>query len=54
MTCSDDFSSGTAKLSDQAMTWIYEAALIKTAVAFEKLMLDCIVTAVNMPEPTST
>ncbi|MFF7925535.1 hypothetical protein ACFZDP_31060 [Streptomyces mirabilis] len=36
-----------AKLSDQAMTWIYEAALIKTAVAFEKLMLDCIVTAVN-------
>jgi hypothetical protein len=43
-----------AKLSDQAMTWIYEAALIKTAVAFEKLMLGCIVTAVNMPEPTST
>ncbi|WP_328978448.1 hypothetical protein [Streptomyces canus] len=36
-----------AKVSDQAMTWIYEAALIKTAVAFEKLMLDCIVTAVN-------
>ncbi|MFF7250447.1 hypothetical protein ACFZBU_42020 [Embleya sp. NPDC008237] len=37
----------TAKLTDQAMTWVYEAALVKTAVAFEKLMLDCLVTAIN-------
>jgi len=35
------------KLTDQAMTWVYEAALIKAAVAFEKLMLDCLVTAIN-------
>ncbi|MFD4630261.1 hypothetical protein ACFVYR_20745 [Streptomyces sp. NPDC058284] len=36
-----------AKLTDQALTWVYEAALVKTAVAFEKLMLDCLITAVN-------
>lgn len=36
-----------AKLTDQAMTWTYELALIKTAVAFEHLMLECIVCAVN-------
>jgi len=34
-------------LSDQACTWAYEAAIIKTSVAFEHLMLDCIVTAIN-------
>ncbi|HEX9357661.1 MAG TPA: hypothetical protein VF933_28075 [Streptosporangiaceae bacterium] len=36
-----------AGLSDQALTWAYEAAVIKAAVAFERLMLDCIVTAIN-------
>lgn len=36
-----------SNLGDQAMSWAYEAALIKTAVAFEHLMLDCIVTAIN-------
>jgi hypothetical protein len=36
-----------SNLSDQAVSWAYEAALIKTAVAFERLMLDCIVTAIN-------
>ncbi|MGK3945148.1 hypothetical protein [Streptomyces sp. RP5T] len=36
-----------AKLTDQAMTWTYELALVKTAVAFEYLMLECIVCAVN-------
>lgn len=35
------------ELSDQAETWSYEAALIKTAVAFEHLMLNCTVTAIN-------
>ncbi len=34
-------------LSDQAVTWAYEAALLKTYVVFEHLMLDCIVTAIN-------
>ena len=34
-------------LSDQSRTWAYEAAIIKTAVAFEKLMLRCLVTAIN-------
>ncbi|GAB3889947.1 hypothetical protein ACFQ1S_01615 [Kibdelosporangium lantanae] len=34
-------------LSKQALTWGYEAALLKTYVAFERLMLDCIVAAVN-------
>lgn len=34
-------------LGDQATTWAYEAALLKTAVAFEHLMLNCIVTAIN-------
>ena len=34
-------------LSDQALTWGYETALIKTYVAFERLMLDCIVVAIN-------
>jgi hypothetical protein len=34
-------------LSDQAVSWAYEAALIKTTVEFERLMLDCIVTAIN-------
>lgn len=36
-----------AGLGDRAVTWAYEAALIKTAVAFEHLMLHCIVTAIN-------
>lgn len=34
-------------LGRQASSWAYEAAIIKTAVAFEHLMLDCIVTAIN-------
>jgi hypothetical protein len=34
-------------LSAQSRTWAYEAAIIKTAVAFEKLMLSCLVTAIN-------
>jgi hypothetical protein len=34
-------------LGDQAVSWAYEAALIKTTVEFERLMLDCIVTAIN-------
>ncbi len=36
-----------SNLSDQTRTWAYEAAIIKTAVAFEHLMLECIVTAIN-------
>lgn len=36
-----------ANLSEQAASWVYEAALIKTYVAFEHLMLDCIVAAIN-------
>lgn len=43
-----------AKLTDQAVTWVYEAALIKTAVAFEKLMLDCLVTAINNDTSTTS
>lgn len=42
-TCEID----NGNLGDQAVSWAYEAALIKTAVAFEHLMLDCIVTAIN-------
>lgn len=34
-------------LGDQDLTWVYELALVKTAVAFERLMLACIVCAVN-------
>lgn len=34
-------------LGDQAVSWAYEAALIKATVEFERLMLDCIVTAIN-------
>ena len=37
----------SSNLGDQAVSWAYEAALIKTAVAFEQLMLDCIVAAIN-------
>jgi hypothetical protein len=37
----------SSEVSDQGVTWAYEAAIIKTAVAFEHLMLDCIVTAIN-------
>lgn len=37
----------TPKPSAQAITWTYETALIKIAVAFENLMLDCLVTAIN-------
>lgn len=36
-----------AGLKPLDITWAYEAAVIKVAVAFEKLMLDCLVTAVN-------
>ncbi|WP_285661872.1 hypothetical protein [Actinorhabdospora filicis] len=34
-------------LGKQSITWAYEAALIRTYVEFERLMLDCIVTAIN-------
>jgi len=34
-------------LSKQAQTWAYEAALIKTYVALEELMLRCLVASVN-------
>lgn len=37
----------SGNLGDQAVSWAYEAALIKIAVAFEQLMLDCIVAAIN-------
>ncbi|MBX9423846.1 hypothetical protein [Streptomyces lateritius] len=36
-----------ASFTDQAVTWAYESALIKTSVAFEKLMLECLVVALN-------
>ena len=36
-----------AGLSDQAATWAYEAALLKSMVAFERLMLECLVAAIN-------
>ncbi|MFJ8973491.1 hypothetical protein ACIRJ3_29775 [Streptomyces anulatus] len=36
-----------AQLGDQDLSWSYEQALVKTAVAFERLMLACIVCAVN-------
>lgn len=36
-----------AALGAQSVSWIYEAALLKTYVAFERLMLDCIVVAIN-------
>lgn len=37
----------------QAVAWPYEAALIKTAVAIETLMLDCLVSAINDDTSTS-
>ena len=37
----------SAGLSDQATTWAYEAALLKSMVAFERLMLECLVAAIN-------
>lgn len=37
----------TAGLSDQAVTWAYEAALNKTHVAFEHLMEECLIVALN-------
>ncbi len=39
-------------LSAQAVSWAYEAALLKTCVAFEHLMLECIVTAINNDSST--
>jgi hypothetical protein len=36
-----------SKLDDQWKTWAVEAALIKLAVGFERLMLDALVAAVN-------
>jgi hypothetical protein len=42
--CAEVDDSG---LGDQAVTWGYEAALVKTYVAFERLMLNCIVVAIN-------
>jgi len=44
-----------SQLTDQATTWAYEAALMKTSVAFERLMLDCLIAALNSDtEPFST
>ncbi|MFE6166177.1 hypothetical protein ACFQ7F_45625 [Streptomyces sp. NPDC056486] len=34
-------------MTDQAVTWAYEAALMKIAVAFESLMLECLIVALN-------
>lgn len=34
-------------LDPEAMNWIYDIALIKSAVAFEKLMEECLIAAVN-------
>ncbi|MFG3132869.1 hypothetical protein ACGFZU_34875 [Streptomyces tendae] len=34
-------------LTEQAVTWGYEAALMKTSVAFEALMLECLIVALN-------
>ncbi|MDX3835860.1 hypothetical protein [Streptomyces europaeiscabiei] len=36
-----------AGLSDQAITWAYEAGLMKTNVAFEHLMEECLIVALN-------
>ena len=36
-----------AGLAAKSQSWIYEAALVKTYVAYERLMLDCIVAAIN-------
>ncbi|MFF0754401.1 hypothetical protein [Streptomyces sp. NPDC004267] len=36
-----------AGLSETALTWSYETALIRTTVAFEKLMLECLIVALN-------
>lgn len=38
---------GDSGMTDQAVTWAYEAALMKTSVAFENLMLECLIVAVN-------
>jgi len=40
--------------SDRAISWAYEAGIIKLAVAFEHLMLDCLVTAINNDTATIT
>lgn len=37
----------SADIGAQSMSWAYEAALLKSYVAFERLMLDCIVVAIN-------
>lgn len=36
-----------SNLGEQAVSLTYEIAVIKTAVAFEHLMLDCLITAIN-------
>lgn len=41
-------------LGAQSMTWVYEAALLKTYVAFERLMLECIIVAINNDTSTIT
>ena len=38
---------GSCGVSDRGMTYAYELAVIKLYTAFERLMLDCIVGAVN-------
>ncbi|MER7759461.1 hypothetical protein [Streptomyces sp. NPDC097619] len=34
-------------LSERALTWNYEAALLRTTIAFEHLMLECLIVALN-------
>jgi hypothetical protein len=45
-------SVDAAGLADQDVTWAYEGALIKIYVAFEQLMLACLVVAINNDSST--
>ncbi|MDQ6878402.1 MAG: hypothetical protein M3082_12080 [Candidatus Dormibacteraeota bacterium] len=40
-------AAGGADRSDLFTTWTYEGALIKLAAAFDRMMLDCLVAAIN-------
>jgi hypothetical protein len=40
-------AAGGADRSDLFITWTYEGALIKLAAAFDRMMLDCLVAAIN-------
>lgn len=44
----------SANLGAQSKSWAFEAALLKTYVAFERLMLGCIVVAINNDTATLT